>query len=245
MQSVNENINAETINNEIRVIVFIPTYNDFKNLQNIVNEVHEHHPSYEILVIDDGSLESKKLPDDCYSVRLPVNLGLGVLTNIAFDFALHNEYDIMIRLDGDGQHPVSSIGDLIDNIKGGSDIAIGSRINRNGGMSPIKALSRFARAYISLISKLMLRASLPCDLNSGFIAMNEKAMRVVNTIDLDRYPEPQIIIIGASNKLCIKEVPVMQNTRTEGKSSLNVFQAFRLLYRVSVYALLTVTGGYK
>jgi len=240
MQSVNE-AGAK----QIRVLVFIPTYNDFKNLQSIVNEINEYHSSYEVLVIDDGSLESEELPADCNSVRLPINLGLGVLTNIALDFSLHNNFDVMVRVDGDGQHPVASIDELIEKINDGSDIAIGSRINRNGGISPVKALSRIARGYITLISKIMLQTDLPCDLNSGFIAMNTKAMKVVNAVDLDRYPEPQIIIIGASNKLVINEVPVIQNNRSEGKSSLNIFQAFRLLYRVSVYALLTVTGGYK
>lgn len=230
---------------QLKVLVFIPTYNDFKNLQDIVNDIREYHPTYEILIIDDGSLESAAFPENCNSVRLPINLGLGVLTNIALDFSLHNDFDVMVRVDGDGQHPVASISELIEEIKRDSDIAIGSRVNRNSGIAPFKALSRIARAYITAIAKIMLQTNLPCDLNSGFIAMNKKAMRIVNVIDLDRYPEPQIIIIGASNKLVINEVPVKQKQRTEGKSSLNMFQALRLLYRVSVYALLTVTGGYK
>jgi len=230
---------------ERRVVVFIPTFNDFQKLNDIVSEINRYYSSYEVVIIDDGSNPAGQFPAGCNTARLPVNLGLGVLTNIAMAYSIFNHIDIMVRLDSDGQHSVSDIAMLISQIESGSDIVIGSRMNRDNGFGITSGLSRIARGYISLIARFVLHSSLPRDMNSGFIAMNRFAMEHINTIDLDRFPEPQLMIIGAVKGCKIDEVSVIQNSRTEGKSSIGVLQALKLLYRVTVYALLVVTGVYR
>lgn len=111
------------------VLVFIPTYNDSESSVAIAREVMAQSPTFRVLVIDDGSdtpLDVSTLPRGCLSVRLPSNFGLGVCTNVAFDHALRHAYKIVVRIDGDGQHPATRIADLVAPIAEGSADPISS-----------------------------------------------------------------------------------------------------------------------
>jgi glycosyltransferase involved in cell wall biosynthesis len=217
----------------MKILVFIPTYNDFDHLNGIIDEILDLGSNYTVLVIDDGSSKSEQIDSRCLKVTLPFNLGLGVATHIAIDHALQFEYDIVLRVDADGQHSTDDIQKLIAPILNDSaDLSIETRINRHEGKSFRIHLTRIASRYFRFLSKLIFHKTAPEDLNSGFMAYNRKAVSYLNQFELERYPEPQIVLYALEGKLYIKSIDIEQNPRMSGTSSINLWHATMLLFRV-------------
>ena len=225
-------------------LVFIPTYNDFSHLQGLIDEVNSSLADAAVLVVDDGSKSSGPDLKNCFHVRLPSNLGLGVSTQIALDYAASRGITRVVRIDADGQHPVGQIPALLSALDT-ADVALATRSNRHSASTLKGIMATLARGYITLISRLTLHKQLPKDLNSGFIALNSAAIELYRTHELDRYPEAQMMIIAASNGLVIKSIDIDQNDRATGSSSVTMSAAIKLLYRVTLYSILAMTGAYK
>lgn len=225
----------------MKTLVFIPTYNDFEHLNQIAESILGKHDDFSIMVIDDGSTGSRKIPRRCLTVTLPFNLGLGVATHIAFDHALEYGYDVVIRVDADGQHNIYDIEKLIEPITNDdADMAIGTRVNRYSGKSIRILFTRLASSYFKTLSRILFKRAPPEDFNSGFMAFSSRAVSYLNNFELERYPEPQIILYALDGKLEIKTITTMQNPRTTGTSSIQLWQATMLLFRFTVYCMLIV-----
>ncbi len=223
--------------NDKDVIIFIPTYNDSVELCRLIDEITENFPAASILVIDDGSELPIKTYRKVLKVRIPFNMGLGVATHVAIDYALYYNFNTLIRVDADGQHSIDDISQFLSALNESNDVVIGTRENRNEFAGLSSFFKRFARAYIYLLVKLTVRKKIPSDINSGFIAMNKKVMQYINTIELDRYPEPQIILHSVSAGLTVGEVKIQQNERKFGMSTIKLSSGLRLLFRVSIYCV--------
>lgn len=225
----------------MNTLVFIPTYNDFAHLNDIVESILGKHDDFTVMVIDDGSTDSSKISPRCLKVTLPFNLGLGVATHIAFDHAMEYGYDVVARVDADGQHNIDDIEKLIEPIANNdADVVIGSRANRYSGKSIRVILTGLASNYFRSISRVLFKKASPDDFNSGFMAFNSRAVAYLNGFELERYPEPQIILYAMEGKLAIKTIITMQNPRTTGTSSIQFWQATMLLFRYTIYCLLLV-----
>lgn len=221
-----------------KVLVFIPTYNDFGVLHAIVDDVAATLPDARVLVVDDGSHRQMEVDRPVLFARLPFNLGLGTSTHIAMDYALENNYDILLRIDADGQHPVSEAARLVDALREGADVVVASRENRDIGRGLRNILARIVRRYLYYAARVTTARAIPLDINSGFMALSNKAMRTINDVELERYPEPQIVMFAAEEGLDVREVGVTQMERQQGESTLGLWAAMRLVFRVTVYAML-------
>jgi glycosyltransferase involved in cell wall biosynthesis len=227
--------NAKTALRHKDVLVLVPTFNDRSEIAAILDELRRH-PRTQALLIDDGStvgLDEVVSGRDALHLRLPGNYGLGVCMHVALDHAIASGYSAMARIDADGQHSVADIDRLLTPLAADhADVVFGVRTNHGGG-----AARQAVKLYFSLVSRLLTRGAAPDDVNSGFIALNRVAMSILNSVELERYPEPQIVIVACRRDLRTKEVPVTQGPRRTGQSTLGLAQALRMVYRFSMFAL--------
>ena len=107
----------------MKILIFIPTFNDRLLIASLVKSILALGVEFYTLVIDDGSdpaleIDGLSGPREKY-FRCPYNVGLGVTTNIALDYAQKEQFDIFLRIDADGQHPLDCIPPIIkaSNIK--------------------------------------------------------------------------------------------------------------------------------
>jgi glycosyltransferase involved in cell wall biosynthesis len=220
---------------ESKVLIFLPTYNDYEVLNEIVCDIKQTLPLCDVVIVDDGSMVLFDAPREVFYVRLPFNLGLGVATHVAMDFALRHGYEYLIRMDADGQHSASYLSTILENLAAGNNIVVGTRTNRHkekGGKNIFKKLVQY---YFYVLAKITTSREIPTDLNSGFIGFDNRAVHVLNDLELDRFPEPQIVLYGAYLGLKIGEVDVLQQPRTRGVSTVVFSHAFRLVYRFTMY----------
>ena len=95
-----------------RLLVLIPAYNEQAAVAGVVSGARDAVPHADVLVIDDGSVDNTAQEAEsagAFVVRHPFNLGIGGAVQTGLKFAQRGDYDVVIRLDGDGQHDPSDI----------------------------------------------------------------------------------------------------------------------------------------
>lgn len=221
---------------DAKFIVLLPVLNEPQTTGLLVGKVNQLHANFMPLVIDDGSQDPLRRDQfgPCLFVRLPNNMGLGVVTNIAVDHALAFGYDGVVRIDADGQHDVDDIPRLIEVLaKNDADIVVGRR--RNHREAGWRGLIRTAvKSYISFVSRVITKGRAPEDMNSGFLALGPTALELYASHTLERYPEPQMFLVACRHRLRIAEVDIVQNVRKHGRSSLGLVAATRFLFRFTM-----------
>ncbi len=130
-----------------KIKILIPLYNDwqsvFKLLENINSEVSNLSHKFSIIIVNDGSTESKReLPlnlDNLNSIKIinmKENQGHARCNAAGLKHIFENEeFDYVIPMDGDGEDRPEEIKQLIDNLNYQPDKPIvGERIKRSEGI---------------------------------------------------------------------------------------------------------------
>ena len=225
-----------------RVLVFVLAYNEAKNLPSILSEIKENLSDadfeYKILVINDGSKDETEnvLTDSEVSIIThPFNLGIGASEQTGLIYAFNKNFDIAVRLDGDGQHPPSAIKEILKKQKeSGAHLVIGSRFKK-GDKKGFKStfIRRIGIKYFSLLCWALTGIRIH-DPTSGFRCYNREAIRFFTNIPPSDYPEVESIIDGIKNGLIIEEVPVSFKERSSGKSTIKFFEKIYYIIKVTI-----------
>lgn len=210
----------------MKILVIIPVYNESENIEGLLHEIHDTYPELDILVVNDASTDgSGKLAEATQIatvVNLPINLGIGGSVQTGFKYGRENEYDIVLQLDGDGQHKVSEIKKLIDPIKSDeADVVIGSRFNKKSEGFTTQTLRRVGIKVFELFSYILIQQKIT-DHTSGFRAFNKKAFKFLADNYPADYPEPEVVILLGRNRFRIVEVFTQMMERQGGVSSIPV-----------------------
>jgi len=221
-----------------KLLIIIPCYNEEASLPIVLTELSginipaDHE--LKVIVINDCSTDKTKRIAEKFNTTvldLPMNLGIGGAVQAGFKYALSHHFDLVIQLDGDGQHPPSEIIKLLNaDTNNPANIIIGSRFMVKEGYQS-SAIRRVAIKYFSWLNKLLTGTHL-YDCTSGFRLLDKKAISIAAQNYPDDYPEPESLIIFTKAGLSIKETPVIMRSRLGGKSSIN--HATSLFYIVKV-----------
>lgn len=224
-----------------KVCIIIPCYNEQNNILEVIEETRLHNPDATILCVNDGSVDKTALivrsDPGAKLIDLPCNLGVGGAVQAGFIYALRNDYDFAVKLDGDLQHPPEFVDNLLSELKSsGSDIVIGSRFIDSKGFQ-----SSFSRRIgISILRNwaFLLARETISDPTSGFRAYNRRAIEFMAAYypSFD-YPEPEELILARKNGLKLKEVPVTMRERKSGVSSISSSISFYYMAKVSLAML--------
>lgn len=224
----------------LKNLVIIPAYNEEKNLNKLINELKEKCPQCDVLIINDCSTDGTRFlsfDQSVHKIDLPSNLGIGGAVQTGYKFALYNNYDIAIQVDGDGQHNPDYIKDLIGEIQKGYNLCVGSRfINKTGFQSTFAR--RLGIKYFSFIISLVSRERIT-DPTSGFRACDKRVIKLFAYRYPTDYPEPETLVYLKKRNLKIKEIPVVMNKRENGESSINFLESIYYMLKVSMAVCLT------
>lgn len=214
----------------------IPAYNEEKSLPILLRKIRMGYRRH-IVVIDDGSYDQTGLIANQYGariLRLKKNFGAGYATRIGLQNIRMRNSDIVILMDGDGQHDPMYVPKLVQAIRKGADLGIGSRYIKPtpATTSPLRI---FGSYVISLWIWLWFGRRIH-DPTSGYRAMSQKAYNIL----LQDYPtffsEPEVVLRALQNGLVIKEISCVLRPRLYGKSSISLLKACALI----VYIILDI-----
>lgn len=237
----------------MKVLLIIPSYNEeenvLQNYQRIVEYNKKHKTNYDAIVINDGS--SDKTEEICIRESIPYislvhNLGIGGAVQTGYKYALYHDYDIAIQFDGDGQHDVSYVKDIIEPIKQKkANMVIGSRfIDKSSSKFQSSKARRIGIQVISFFIKLVTGKKI-YDTTSGFRAVDrELIQRFANSYPVE-YPEPVSTTEVLKDKYLVEEVAVSMNERENGVSSIRAWKNIYYMFNVVLSILLVGIGRSK
>lgn len=220
--------------NKLKTLVIIPAYNEEESIEKVVNSVYsENIDNCDVLVVNDGSKDKtveKVRNTKAILIDSPNNLGIGGAVQTGYLYAKKNNYDIAIQLDGDGQHDPKYINKLIDEIKKGNDLVIGSRFvgEKDYKQTKLRMLGiNLISATINFMTDIKIY-----DTTSGLRAVNKNIIEEFADSYPDDYPEPitNMEIIKKGYK--IKEIPVKMRQRETGKSSISPLKSIGYMFKV-------------
>jgi glycosyltransferase involved in cell wall biosynthesis len=227
------------IKNTKKLAVVIPAYNEQDSIALVVNNILSLEiPDFKIvpLVVNDCSKdETANIASqlECILLDLPVNLGIGGAVQTGYKYAYENDFDYVIQVDGDGQHPAEEIVKLVNEAeKREYNIIIGSRFIEKEGFQS-SGMRRFGISFLRNWIKLFSGKTI-YDNTSGFRLFDRKVLELVSTTYPDEYPEPESIIMFAKKGFKIKEVPVIMKERQGGESSIRAFNQLYYMIKVSL-----------
>jgi glycosyltransferase involved in cell wall biosynthesis len=205
-------------------LAVVPAYNESATVARVVKAISSCMPGVDVLVIDDGSTDETRERAEAAGARVlrhPFNLGIGGAVQSGFVYALDNDYDFMIQVDGDGQHDPEEIVRLEEAMREEPiiDMVCGSRFMTNDRKYPAP-LSR--RTGIHLFAFLLSRiiGERVSDPTSGFRLYNRRAIELFARDYPHDYPEVEAVLMLHHHRLRMREVPVHMLARGGGVSSI-------------------------
>jgi hypothetical protein len=212
------------------VLCVVVAHNEAPNLPLVVADIRAHRRHLDVLVVDDGSTDrtAAVLPHlGVRWVKLPERMGIGSAMRAGLRYAARNGYQIVVRVDGDGQHRADEIASLLRALDThGADVVVGSRYQFR---QPVRRSQRLLRRVLSIVTRQPVT-----DPTSGFCAFGPRAMRILAEHHPTGYPEPELRLFVERNALTVVEVGVRPRRRFHGRTSLTAGRLIATSARVAL-----------
>lgn len=221
-----------------KLLIVIPAYNEAGNIERVVDRLIDNFPNYDYIVVNDGSRDNTAeiCREKKYNLLdLPINLGLAGAFQAGVRYAYKNGYDMVLQLDGDGQHDPKYIDKMITAMEQeDADIVIGSRFLEK------KKTKRSLRILGGDIIGICIKATTGkriYDPTSGMRLYNKSVLKEFAYI-MNYTPEPDTISFLMKRGVKVKEVQVEMMNRIAGESYLNLKNAIKYMTHMCVSILL-------
>lgn len=230
-----------------RLVAIVPAWNESGAIGEVVDEIREHDPAMDVVVIDDASTDDTAGVAALHGatvLRLPFNIGIGGAVQTGFRFARDEGYDVAVRLDGDGQHAASEIPKLLGPVEAGeADLVIGSRfVDPAGTYRPPFARRIGIRVFARLVS--LLGGQRVTDTTSGFVALDRAGIELFAAQFPHDYPEVEATLVALRSGLRVTQVQVDMRERTTGASSITFVRSLYYIVKVMLSLLVASLRRY-
>jgi len=197
------------------ISIIIPAYNENSGIVRQIEEILKISPAFEVIIADDGSRDSTAQISGSAGGRVishPYNIGNGAAVKTGIRAA---RGDILVFMDGDGQHDPGDIPKLLEKIDR-YDMVVGAR-----GYSQQASWSR--RIMNSIFNRLASYVTgFPVkDLTSGFRALRVDTARELLPLLPNGYSWPTTsTLVLLRSGLSVKYVPINVRPRQHGRSRI-------------------------
>lgn len=220
-----------------RNLAIVPAFNEAEAIAATVAAIHERAPDFDVLVVDDGSIDAtaeRARGAGVEVLRMPFNLGIGGAMQSGYLYALERGYEVAVQVDGDGQHDPSHIHDLLDRLHSDPELNMvtGSRfLDTDGEGYRSSALRRLGiRVFSSVVS--LITGQHVTDPTSGFRMTNRRGIELFAHDYPHDYPEVEAILLMHAHRLSSCEIPVRMRPRLTGESAISSTQSVYYMVKV-------------
>jgi dolichol-phosphate mannosyltransferase len=227
--------------------LILPTYDEAANLEAIVRAsaavLSTAAPEgFRILVVDDNSPDGTgEIADRLASEIAEVTVlhrreknGLGPAYLAGFATALRDGAGYVLEMDSDFSHDPADLARLLEAVRAGADLAVGSRYAPGGGVAdwgPVRrAVSRGGCWYAQLVLGMHVR-----DLTGGFKCFRRATLEAIDlpSVRSAGYAfQVELSYRAARRGLRIVEVPIVFRDRRAGTSKMSARIALEAVWRV-------------
>jgi len=209
----------------LRRIAIVPALNEQDSIASVIREIRAADPDFEIVVIDDGSVDRTAevaAGAGVTVVSMPFNVGIGGAVQTGLQYAHAHGFDIAVQVDADGQHDPREIAKLLEPLLADeADIVVGSRFaGERTYRAPLRRRVGI-RVFATLVS-LIVGQELT-DTSSSFRAFRRRAIAYFAKDYPHGFLETvEATVIAVRCGLRVKEVPVVMRERETGHSTLTL-----------------------
>jgi dolichol-phosphate mannosyltransferase len=214
-------------------LVIIPTYNEKENVELMVRKVFSLPKPFHLLIVDDGSPDGTadivkslqlEFPGRLHLAQRAGKQGLGTAYVHGFKWGMERGYRYLFEMDCDFSHNPDDLVRLLAACEDqGSDVAIGSRYVRGGGVVNWPRnrvlMSKYASYYVRLVTWMPVH-----DTTAGFKCYRKEV--------LDKVLSEPPRFVGYAFQIemkfrawkygfKLKEVPIVFTDRTRGVSKMS------------------------
>ncbi len=229
---MNQNPISEKFNS-LKCCVIIPTYNNYKTLQKVIEGVLVYTEN--VIVVNDGSTDSTaeillKFPQ-IQQIQIPANQGKGNALRQGFKYAANLGYRYAITIDSDGQHFPEDIPSFIEALEIETNkkvLLIGARNMTQLGVPKKSSFgNKFSNFWFWVETGIRLQ-----DTQSGFRLYPIYAMRNLKFYTNKFEFEIEAIVKAAWNDINVKNIPIKIHYELEDRVSH--FRPFKDFVRISI-----------
>jgi glycosyltransferase involved in cell wall biosynthesis len=190
-----------------KVVAAFPCFDTQRSIAGVVSAAKKYVD--EVVVIDDGSTDKTAQIANLAGATVishGVNEGYGKAITSCFAAARARDADVLVIMDGDGQHDPGEIPDLLAPIiNGNADLVIGSRFLQSRGKIP--GYRKFGIEFINWLWNLASRIKVS-DTQSGARGYSKNIINSMEFSERGMGISIEILEIARRSNARIKEVPI-------------------------------------
>lgn len=221
------------------ISIVIPAKNEASVLGEVVSAAREECPDAEIIVVDDGSTDATASVAEQAGARVirhPESLGNGAAVKAGARAA---RGEVLVFMDGDGQHNPREVGHLLQKLDEGYQMAVGAR--DSGGHANLGRL--FANGVYNAIAS-WLSGQRIIDLTSGYRVVRASLFRQFLYLLPNGFSYPTTITMAfLRSGFPVTFVPIQAAERS-GKSHIRPFRD-GLRFFVIIFKIATLYAPLK
>ena len=201
------------------VSIIIPAYDEAENIGELIKNIKNLHPDFEVIVINDGSTDDtggKAKDAGAIVYSHPYNIGNGAAIKSGIRIA---SGDVLVFMDGDGQHDPGDIAKLLECLPD-FDMVVGARSKGHQASWGRAFGNRIYNRLASYVAKFPIQ-----DLTSGFRAVKSDIAHGFLYLLPNTYSYPTTLTLGILRSgRSLKYVPIHTLSRKNGKSKIKLFR---------------------
>jgi glycosyltransferase involved in cell wall biosynthesis len=216
---------------EKTICVVIPAYNEETQITRVIETMPDFVDL--MIIVDDKSSDNtvnivQKMQNTYDMVKLvqhETNIGVGGAIATGYKIARDQKYDVAVVMAGDGQMDPQDLTLIIDPVvTGKTDYSKGNRLFTGEAYQKIPKVRYFGNAFLSLFTKIASGYWHIADSQSGYTAINLKALQV---IDWDKmyqsYGQPNDILVKLNvHNFRVTDIPVEPVYNIGEKSGIKI-----------------------
>jgi len=226
----------EIIGNEMKgkkIFAVIPAHDEKKYISGVVKKTKQYVD--EVIVVDDASSDNTKElaeKEGAIVLRHVINLGLGGTLKTGCEAALLLGADVMITLDGDGQHNPEEIPKLLRKLeKDNLDLVIGERLFNENMPFMMRLGNTFFQSYLKKLFSIKIR-----DTQSGFRVFTSTAYPKLRWNSPDYGVASEILINAEKNNVnyASEEITTIYNDDYKGTTVFDGLKTANKMFSLKI-----------
>ena len=232
------------------IAVLIPAFNEEKLIKRTIESV----PNFvdKIVVTNDASTDkTKEIVEEVMKnnsklllINHESNQGVGGSIATMYKWARDKDVDVAVVMAGDSQMDPSDMPNLLNAvIDDGVDLAKGNRLLNRGIKKSMPSLRYYASQFLSLFTKIASGYWHIMDSQSGYTAINKKALHLIDWNKLyRRYGQPNDLLVQLNvENMKVRDIPIKPIYNIGEKSGIKMYKLFFtlswLLFRRFIWRL--------
>ena len=204
------------MNSNLTVSVIIPCFKVRDEIKNVLDKIN-YNIIEKVYVVDDfcpektGKFVENYNNDKVEVIYCNSNQGVGGATMLGFNKALENGYEIVLKLDGDGQHDPLEINKFLDRFSNKKiNYCKGSRFKSISNKKKIPFIRLIGNIILTKISQITCKNKNITDVVNGFLCIRSSLLKKLdfNKISKDFFFEEDLLFQVSLIEKHIEEIEI-------------------------------------